>query len=63
MYLDYIDEKHSFWVYSLNPPKAFVDVSNWINKIKSNFSFIFIHTTIKFKDDEIIKEIIRKNSR
>ena len=62
LYLDYDNERHSLYVHSLNPPKAFLEFNNWINKIRDSLNFNFIDTTIKFKEDKVIHDAIRKKS-
>jgi hypothetical protein len=63
IYLNYVNEKHSVYIHSLNPPKAFNNFNHWVNQVRDSLKFVFIDTTIRFEEDQIIHETMKKTDR
>ena len=63
LFFDYGNERHWFTVHSFKRPTAFVKFNDWISKVKDSSAFKFIDTTIVFKEDKNIHEILNENGR
>jgi hypothetical protein len=60
VYIDYPDENQHVNFHSLHPPLAFNNFNSWINRIIKNLRFNFADTSINFKEDKNILEVMNK---